>query len=84
MSASPSRNCSYAPLACYNASGDIKVPVPVTATQGFYVVPDYQTYGYQTLTGARSGAGPSCSGYFTLDHAYGSCNSMAYVRRSCM
>lgn len=78
------RNCAYAPMAQYNTSGDIRVPVPVTANQGFYVVPDYQTFGYQTLTGARSGVGPSCSGYFSLDHAYGSCNSMSFVRRSCM
>lgn len=78
------KNCSYAPLGCYNTTfnNDIRAPVPVTQ---FYIVPDYQTYGYQTLTGARSGADPSCSGYFTLDHAYGNCNNaMTYVRRSCI
>jgi multidrug efflux pump len=26
----------------------------------------------------------SIKGYFTIDHAYGSCNSMSYVRRSCI
>ena len=86
MSSSSNRNCSYAPLSCYNSSGNIQVPSSVTTSQGFYVVPDYQTYGYQTLTGARNGAAPSCSGYFTLNNAYGSCDSdvPTYTRSSCI
>ncbi|ABF82145.1 hypothetical protein MIV115R [Invertebrate iridescent virus 3] len=76
MDNSAQKSCSYTPVACYNAY--------TPAQQGFYVVPDYQTYGYQTLTSARAGALPSCSRYFSVQNAYGSCSTMSYVRKDCI
>ena len=81
---SGNNGCNFAALSNYNSSGNMKLPVPMTSTQGFYVVPDYATFGYQTLTSEKSGQIPSCSGYFSLQGAYGSCSdSMTYSKRAC-
>lgn len=48
------------------ASTGIKAP---QMTTGYYVVPDYSTPGYSTLT---HGTAPSTGvGYFQIDRAYG-------------
>ena len=78
-------SCSYTNLANYNASapGTLGQPaVPASTVIGMQVVPNYAAPGYDTLT--HGGAAPSCSGYFTVQSAYGpnaaECNTQYYNR----
>jgi hypothetical protein len=75
----------YATLDKYNTMNGLTVPQPSTTVQGFYVVPDWMTAGYQTLTSRRAGLAPSVSGYFNLSSAYGDCGtqSVSYQRQAC-
>ena len=77
-------SCSYASLANYNnGSQQMRPPVPATTVSGTYIVPDYQAPGYNTLS---HNVGPSCSGYFNIQTAYGnnggSCGTK-YVTKLC-
>lgn len=79
---------NYASLSMYNQGSQVRVPAP--ATSGLYVVPVFDTYGYNSLTSQRNAvySVPSTNGYFTLDSAYGNCGNeltgVPYVRSACM
>jgi hypothetical protein len=63
--------CSYANLCSYNSAytRGVVPPVPSSAAGPMqYLIPSYGLPGYQTLT---HGLGPSCSGYFSINQAYG-------------
>ena len=77
--------CSYSNLNNYNGYGASTSPaVPASTVSGSYIVPAYGTIGYDTLTHGSST--PSCSGYFSIQHAYGTdasnCNTQ-YSASSC-
>jgi hypothetical protein len=60
--------CTYSNLASYNANYAMGVPPMGKPMSGKYVVPTYSPISYDALTGK----GPSsCSGYFTIEGAYG-------------
>ncbi len=77
-------SCSYASLSNYNnGSQGMNPPVPAGTTVGKYIVPDYAPPGYASIS---SGV-PSCSGYRTINQAYGTdangnCGTK-FVSRSC-
>lgn len=63
--------CSYATLSHYNKSmpGETsRPPIPAGTVSGHYIVPVWGASGYDVLTG--NGVG-SCSGYFSIESAYG-------------
>ena len=76
--------CSYSNLQNYNNSrGSWGQPALTPSTvSGAYVVPVFGGPGYDTLTNKS----PSCSGYYTIDSAYGAstgdCNQQ-YTMRMC-
>lgn len=79
-------SCSYATLSHYNNDGKggvVQLPTPKGAVSGSYVVPHYDTIGYDAL---QHGPVPSCSGYFNIGTAYkgkgGDC-SQKYVHKLC-
>lgn len=72
----------YAMAKTYNEASQVRVPSP--ASTGFYIVPVFGTYGYQSLTGERVGMLPSATGYFTLGTAYGSCGMLQPTTRPTM
>jgi hypothetical protein len=78
--------CSYSNLQNYNNSrGSWGQPAMTPSTvSNSYVVPVFGAPGYDTL--ARKSNTPSCSGYYTIDDAYGSstgdCNQQ-YTTRMC-
>ena len=82
--------CSYSNLQNYNNSrGTWGQPALTPSTvSGQYVVPVFGAPGYDTLSKGKSadGSGPSCSGYYSIDNAYGSsagdCNQQ-YTTRMC-
>ena len=76
----------YASLGTYNGhmTGMMGRPVvPATSVSGVYIVPDYSSIGYSTLS---HGMQPSYRKYFTMAGAYGAgagqCNTQ-YVKRMC-
>ena len=77
-------NFQYSTLATYNWSsflGNVP-PVPATTVTGFYIVPDYKSIKYDSLTSTN----PSCTGYRNIQSAYGAdaanCDQK-YLRKSC-
>ncbi len=76
---------SYSNLSKYNTMNGLAVPQPSTTVQGYYVVPEWMSAGYQTLTAERYGLPPNVSGYFDLVAAYGDCstNTASYQRQAC-
>ena len=77
--------CAYNTLGRYNGSskGGVGHPqVAPTTVSGSYIVPDYGSIGYNALTGS----GQSCSGYPSIQGAYGkganNCNTK-YMARLC-
>ena len=78
-------SCSYANLSNYNnGSQGTNPPVSASVISGVYVVPEYSSPGYNTLS--HNSNGPSCSGYFNIQNAYGAnannC-STKYVQKLC-
>lgn len=62
-------SCSYASLSNYNnGSQGMSPPVPATTVRGQYIVPDNTAIGYNALTSTV----PTCSGYRSIQSAYGS------------
>lgn len=63
--------CVYNTLGRYNGSSSVSSmghpQVAPTTVSGVYIVPDYGSIGYNTL----SDYGNSCSGYPTIGAAYG-------------
>ena len=81
--------CSYSNLQNYNNSrGTWGQPAVAASTvSGQYVVPVFGAPGYDTLArGKANNPGPSCSGFFSIDNAYGKvdgdCNQQ-YTTRLC-
>ena len=77
---------NYATLGSYNgyAPGMMgSPPLLATTVTGMYVVPDYSTIGYDSLT---HGMGPYPQRYFNIRSAYGAgagnCNTQ-YMTRMC-
>jgi len=65
--------CSYANLCSYNSAytRGVVPPVPSSAAGPMqYLIPSYGLPGYQSLQHG-GGLGPSCSGYFSINQAYG-------------
>ena len=79
-----SPSCQYSTLSTYNGTSFLgnSPPVPATTVTGIYVVPQFGTIGYDSLTSAN----PSCSGYRNIMTAYGadasSCNQK-YSTKPC-
>jgi hypothetical protein len=63
-------SCSYANLSNYNNGnqGMMRPPIPATTVVGQYIVPNYSSPGYNTLS---HDSAPSCAGYFNIQSAYG-------------
>lgn len=76
--------CSYATLSNYNNGNQgVRPAMPASSVSGHYIVPSYSAPGYDTLS---HGSAPSCSGYFSVQNAYGgkdgSCGTN-YVQNLC-
>ena len=75
--------CAYATLGQYNGCNGGNSPYVNNSGQCNYVVPDWGEIGYDALTGPGC---PSCSGFFTMEQAYGrnsnNCNQR-YLSKSC-
>lgn len=74
-----SDSCGFKTLNNYNKS-TMGVPVAVPQTVGKYLIPNYSAPGYGTLVDAAH----PCSGYFTINSAYGDCAKQTSSYRSCM
>ena len=77
-------SCQYSSMVNYNSIppfGSMNMPTPAVSKE--YIIPQFATSGYQTLTALRNGSCPTQSGYFQLDNAYPSCSSRSYVRSAC-
>lgn len=61
------------------AGGTINVPVPPPLVTSEYILPQFASSGYDTLTAGRFGGCPSASGYFQLQDAYPH-QPISYVR----
>ena len=63
-----SASCSYKNLNNYNGRepGMMNLPVPPTTTSGYYVVP-----AWNPRVSLTKGGCPSCSGYPSIQGAYG-------------
>lgn len=59
--------CSYSSLGNYNAGYSMDVPPQGKVTSGVYIVPTWSPISYDSL----SSKVPSCSGYYSIDNAYG-------------
>jgi hypothetical protein len=81
-------SCDYVSLSKYNSSsaGTLGNPTYMKASDvvGHYVVPNYSSIGYNALT--HGNTSPSCSGYFSINSAYGpnaaNCNTQ-YMNSPC-
>lgn len=76
-----SSGCSYSSLNNYNKN-TMGVPVTVRSSFGTQAIPNYSAPGYGTLVDKSN----PCSGYFTIDSAYGNCAtdpSQSYSIRKC-
>lgn len=85
--------CAHATLSTYNmtnknnATNGMMGSAPMNPqsanVSGFYLVPNYQAPGYDTLTHGGKG---SCSGFFNITNAYGAnadkCSTQ-FLRKIC-
>lgn len=83
-SAVSSNNCSYNSLGHYSGANSTMAPVRTGSTQRFYLTPNYNSIGYDSLTHGDDSNG--CQSYPTISQAYGSgagsCNP-TYTKRLC-
>ena len=79
----------YATLGTYYSSGALagarlpgpEGPLPKATKRNEYVIPQYGTSGYASLSAASTAVPPS-NGYYTLQNAYGTCSN-AFQTASC-
>lgn len=76
-----SQKCTYSPLnETYGSRSSAKVTPGQTSGQ--YVVPEWGQFGNGYVSLSLSGDKKSCTGYATMENAYGSCDAK-FGTRSC-
>jgi len=66
-------SCNYANLTHYNAPRNCpQGGCNLSGASGSYIVPNFGQAGYPPSYGTLIGKVPSCSGYRSIDNAYGS------------
>jgi hypothetical protein len=73
----------YSTLQLYNGGSfqGIQPPVPVTYTNGSYVVPAFGSVGYAALNNGIAEA--PAVGYFNIQQAYGTSCGTRYINSPC-